>query len=413
MPFGNKTFRSKLNHSLPQLCAAGCFLLLMTLLAAATGQWCWQPNGYNSYTLQALAWLEGRLDLGQDYPWLELAIYQGKYYVSFPPFPSILLLPFAALFGANTPDGIISLLFSLAGIWTAVSLARKAGCSPCFSVILALFLYTGTGYLFLALTPAVWFFAQTLCFNLCIFSLYAAMTGRGGPCLACWACAVGCRPMVLLYLPVLLMLLGREYHRLYPRDSLLSAVRKHWYWAVAPVLIGIVYMALNALRFGSIFEFGHNYLPEFQRAENGQFSLSYFWHNFTLLFRLPGLDTETGRITFQPFEAWCFVLINPLFCLSVWAGIAALRRENRAGRRLVIAVLAISLIYIVILCCHRTLGGWQFGNRYFKDIMPFLFALLCLCIPKSSCFRRVTFILFICSLSFHLLGTAITWNYWW
>jgi hypothetical protein len=59
------------------------------VIAAFTGQWPWQSNPYNSYALQTDSWLKGRLDLGQDYPWLELAIYQGKYFVSFPPFPSL------------------------------------------------------------------------------------------------------------------------------------------------------------------------------------------------------------------------------------------------------------------------------------------------------------------------------------
>lgn len=79
---------------------------------------------YRSYTLQACAWLDGRLDLGTDYPWLELAIYEGKYYVSFPPFPSLVLLPFAAIFGTNTPDHWISLVFSLVGIIYALRLYR-------------------------------------------------------------------------------------------------------------------------------------------------------------------------------------------------------------------------------------------------------------------------------------------------
>ena len=47
--------------------------------------------------LQAQSWLEGRLDLGKDYPYLELAVFGGKYYVSFPPFPSYIMFPFAAL----------------------------------------------------------------------------------------------------------------------------------------------------------------------------------------------------------------------------------------------------------------------------------------------------------------------------
>ena len=81
-----------------------------------TGHWPTHHNPYNSYTLQACAWLEGRLDLGRDYTWLELAIVDGRYYVSFPPFPSYVMLPFAALFGENTPDGLIALSVTLLSV---------------------------------------------------------------------------------------------------------------------------------------------------------------------------------------------------------------------------------------------------------------------------------------------------------
>ena len=400
--------------SLPNLCAAGCFLLVLITAAAATGQWCWNDNGYNSYALQADAWLHGRLDLGHDYPWLELAIYEGRYYVSFPPFPSYLLLPFALVFGTNTPDGIISLLFSLAGLWLCVSLARRLGLKPLTAVLLALCLYLGTGYLFIALTPAVWFFAQTLCFNLCVMALYFAVTARGGLSLLTWACAVGCRPMVILYLPVLLLILWRAYHEAHPRDSMMSALRKRWYWALGPLLIGGSYMALNYLRFGSVLEFGHNWLPEFQRVATGQFSLTYFPHNFSLLFRLPSWGADAGRITFQPFETYLFALVDPL---SVVAVLVCFRRCLRAdGRRVrlpVILIFALSLVYIFILCCHRTLGGWQFGNRYLKDVMPFVFYALCLCAPESDRFKAVSGTVLAFSAAIHLLGTVITWNYWW
>lgn len=57
------------------------------------------PSGYSTYTLQALAWREGRLFLSRDYPHLELAVYQGNYYVSFPPVPSLVLLPLTFLCG--------------------------------------------------------------------------------------------------------------------------------------------------------------------------------------------------------------------------------------------------------------------------------------------------------------------------
>ena len=48
---------------------------------------------YDSYVLQAVRWLSGHLDLGQNYDYLEIAKYAGRYFVSFPPIPSVLLLP--------------------------------------------------------------------------------------------------------------------------------------------------------------------------------------------------------------------------------------------------------------------------------------------------------------------------------
>ena len=70
------------------------FLIILAVhfvIGAFNGKWPWSGNPYNSYLLQALSWLDGRLDLGSNYEWLELAIYNGKYFVSFPPFPSICL----------------------------------------------------------------------------------------------------------------------------------------------------------------------------------------------------------------------------------------------------------------------------------------------------------------------------------
>ena len=52
-------------------------LVIAAVCMAFTGFWPNQDNPYKSYSLQAMAWLNGRLDLGQDYPWLELAVLSG------------------------------------------------------------------------------------------------------------------------------------------------------------------------------------------------------------------------------------------------------------------------------------------------------------------------------------------------
>ena len=107
-------------------------LLALSILAAYGAVWMftdktpWMHTAYCSYALQAERWLSGHLDLGQDYPWLELAIYQGKYYVSFPPLPTLLVMPFVALFGVDgTPEYLIAAAMSLIG---AIQLS---GCSAC------------------------------------------------------------------------------------------------------------------------------------------------------------------------------------------------------------------------------------------------------------------------------------------
>ncbi len=392
-----------------------CLSVLAVLFAAAmfTGKWFFLKNGYPSFALQAESWLQGRLDLGQDYPWLELAIYDGKYFVSFPPFPSYVLLPFAVFFGADTPDGLISLVFTAAGVWAAARLAGEILKDRREAIFWTMFLYLGTGYLFISLTPAVWFFAQVLCFNLSVLSILYAYHARGGKSLLCWACAVGCRPMVILFLPVLLIILIHRVRQRQEAFSLLRLIRDKWYWALGPVILGGSYMLLNWLRFGSILEFGHNYLPEFTRSPEGQFSFHYFLDNFPLLFRLPAPDS-TGRFQFVTFDTMLFCLIDPMsipIIVSVFCAFI-LKKQNDPGRKLRVILPVLSLLYIFILCSHRTLGGWQFGNRYLKDVLPFLFFGLLCWMPRKGWFRSASAVLFFFGTAISLIGTVATFNGW-
>ena len=86
-----------------QALAGSLSLLALALLFhhSLAGGTLLDANAYDSYLLQAQNWLEGRVSIanGEKYPWLELAIYNGEYYLSFPPVPSVLALPAAAIVG--------------------------------------------------------------------------------------------------------------------------------------------------------------------------------------------------------------------------------------------------------------------------------------------------------------------------
>ncbi len=386
------------------ICTA-CMIIVMLCISCFTGLWPWTGNPYNSYTLQAKSWLEGRLDLGKDYPWLELAIYQEKYYVSFPPFPSYVLLPFA-FFTDQTPDFLIVWSFTLIGVICAVRLCFLFDVSPVCAVFWSLFLYLGSGYLFIGQTGYVWFMAQVMAFSLSMLSLLCAVENRGGFSLAFWACAVGCRPFTILYLPLLFYLLRQnEKDKSVPRW-----IYSHLIWALAPTLIAASYMILNTLRFGNPVEFGHNYLPEFVRAERGQFSLSYVPEHLLMLFRLPNADPVSGKLVFQYIDTNAFFLICPFSVSFLLAFVSAVRSHRNPILCIMLPIL--SIVHILLTCMHRTLGGYQFGNRYFVDLMPFLFlGILCLG-PKSERFTIFQLPLFMMGAVINVIGTVTAYCSW-
>ena len=93
-----------------------CALLMVYMLIVyGLGMDLEKHSFYDSYTLQTMAWRNGETFLadGERYSWLELAIYQGKYYVSFPPFPSVALLPLTWIYGAETPTLAFNLFMLL------------------------------------------------------------------------------------------------------------------------------------------------------------------------------------------------------------------------------------------------------------------------------------------------------------
>ena len=255
-------------------------------------------SGYDTYTLQALAWREGRISLGQDYPHLELAVYEGDWYVSFPPVPALVQLPLTLLFGRQTPDGLLVKLY-VAGAFLALYdyFRRAKRQQPWSAAAWALFFVFGSNMVSVSLDGGVWYQAQTL--NFLLLACAVAAMARMRPTLSCalYALAVGCRPFTALFGPVLLMMyLARRR----PRARLFPGI-------LVGLCIAACYAAYNYARFGNPFEFGHNYLPEFTRAQSGSFR-SPMWPG-TYARSCSGCrfpcKTGSGRSTGSAFRCFC------------------------------------------------------------------------------------------------------------
>lgn len=404
------------------------FYVVFSLLAglfvvyAFTGMWPKNENTFNSFALQAKSWLEGRLDLGQNYTHLELAIFEGKYFVSFPPFVSYVLLPFAVIFGTKTPDHWLALLSVLvAGIY-AVKLYKSVRGNYTYALFLTIFLMLGCNTLFSSVNGWVWFIAQNFAFTLSLMSLYYAHHGKIGIALSLLACAVGCRPFQFVYVPIIIWLAVSDWSEKNTEklDKCTSFVQKailyvkdKWLSAICPLCIGISYMILNYMRFGSPFEFGHNYLPEFTEAELGQFHPQYIIQNLPSLFRLPQ-TTNGGALSFPTFNGMAIWLISPLFITFVVYIIYSAVKRNKLGKYSFLYWLLPCLLVLHIICitAHKTMGGWHFGNRYINDLLPFVFYGILKFMPEEENKVKWNFPLFILGMLINFVGTIATYNYW-
>lgn len=347
---------------------------------------------YPSYLLQAQAWLRGEISV-PNHEYLELAIYNGQYYVSFPPVPSVPMALYALIFGGRVPGGLFQKLYIMIAAALILSELLRAGrmsrreCAA-WSVLFCL----GSAMLPISLVGAVWYEAQILAFLFSAAAVIAVRRSHITVCCACYALAIGCRPFSALLAPALLILYLRQEGTL--RDKLLRAVPG----LLFGLAIACAYAAYNYMRFGDPFEFGHNYLPEFQRAEHGQLSLAYLKDNLRIfLFGSPVSVAKDGAVSFNIFGFSMFLSCPMILISLIWHLSDAVR-----GRADLLdwAIFASQIANVILLCMHRTLGGFQFGARYALELMP-----LCLCrLLRRKCPGRWALILLTAGLIFNFIG---------
>lgn len=390
----------KLNLITLCLTVFGVFFAIWTF----TGKWPWIYQPYNSYILQAQSWLDGRLDLAENYSHLEIAIFNGKYFISFPPFPSYIMLPFVAL-GFDKCDGMIALISALAGVVYAYKILSHYGIDSKRSLLFSLLLTIGSNWLFTAQIAWVWFIAQNMAFTLSLMAIYYALKGKGGLSLAFWACAVGCRPMQAIYLPVLLYLLYNSYKSSDNSLNLPGMIKSKWKCIIPMAIIALSYMTLNYARFGNPLEFGHNYLPEHTNSQYGQFHWIYIIDNLKTLFRLPTISYKEAW-EYQAFNGTNIFIVSPIF-ISYVIYTAYSLMKNQGNRRLILLIFAMMVLEILALTAHVTMGGSQFGHRYINDILPLAFLSIAVTLPKDTKYDRLNIILLIFGLTVNTIGSVL------
>lgn len=339
--------------------ALALIIIIYNVIWLSTNRWIITHCVYDSYTRQAAAWWSGHTNIPEDVSWLEIATYNGQYYISFPPFPTIIQFILYPIFGMNTPDNFINTLFGIGCFILIYKFLLKRDFSGFAATELALLMTVGSNLLYLSATGWVWFSAQTQSFFFSVLAVYLMYSKRKAAwyfSFLCLGIAFACRPFQLVYAPLLLYML---YNNLGSDKGIIRTLAGCIKYVLPLVFAGVCVAAYNYIRFGNMFEFGHNYLPEFQNME--QFSLSYVPGNLLEILKLPG----SGELFWPQFNGTLFFLVNPVFI----ALIVSLVRNF--GRKQAVYLVCFAA-HFVLLLTHRTMGGWQFGARYLVDLIPFM-----------------------------------------
>ena len=342
---------------------------------------------WNHFALLADAWRQGRLDLGGPPPTYtgnnDFSHFAGKWYVVFPPFPALLLLPLAAIVKdpARVQDGQFFLW--LAGIAPALlflgleKLRRfgRSECSERANLGLSLLFAFGSVYFFCAEQGTVWYAAHIVGAALAAAYLLFALEAER-PWLSGLALALGfaTRTPLLFAAPLFLL----EAWRVCSADrSKLARVTLAFATPIAGVLL--LTFVHNQLRFGSPFEVGYRYLGiawQFRIEKWGLFGYHYLAKNLGVLLSSLPFQTPAGPAPFQiNAHGLALWVTTPVYLWLLWP-----RRRGVPSRALWLTVACVALPTLF----YQNTGWVQFGYRFSNDYAVFLFALLAVSAQRFS-----------------------------
>ncbi len=377
----------------------------------------------NHYVYLADALLDGRLHLEGRPPHMnDWAKYDGKWYVSFPPAPSVLMIPGVAVSGLEFNDRIFTLFFAAAGpalVFLLLQLLVARGRlkrSPFELAILSTLYGIGTVYFFSAVQGTVWYTAHMVGGVFLLIFLISSLDGRH-PLLAglFLGLAFACRPPMLLAFPFFIYEMLRSYGPVkevgfvrWIMEAIGRAGFKTIVWrlvlfALPVALILMLLMLMNWSRFDDPFEFGHKYLQVrwLGRINRwGLFNFHFLARNLMVcLALLPWLSQEAPYlgISMHGLAIW---FTTPVLIWVLWP-----RKNTTFYSFLIISMVAVALPSLL----YQNSGWVQFGYRFSLDYMVFLILMLAM---GGRRFGKLFIALCVFSIAVNLFG-AITFDRHW
>lgn len=270
----------------------------------------------NPYLLFAEALLRGELSLALPYEMGDLIYYEGHYYLPYPPLPSIILLPFVALFGAHHVNTVaVATIMACISLYLMYKIFLRLDISRDYLNWLMLAVFFGTGYWFAIFTSHhVYAFAHITSFLFQLLVINELLGNRRWWLVGVYiGCTFLSRQMTIFYV---LFALGYMYY-LYQHEREKITFRHVFSLCAALGSFVLVYMIYNYLRFEDPFDTGYGYIVYIgvlheRVSEYGVFSVRYVLFNLYSFF-LKGFDIEFEGHTYlqiKDMDLWGTSLLS-------------------------------------------------------------------------------------------------------
>lgn len=356
------------------------FGVSLCIFAATSADRLFRQSDGPHFVYLADAFLHGQLDNRvrppNDNDWVR---YEGKTYVSFPPVPAVMMMPFVAIFGVGFNDVLFTLPFAALNVLLMFlvlqMLVREklSGMSLKDNLWLTLLFGFGTVNYSCSVIGEVWFTAQVIGLTFSLAYILCATRIRH-PLLAGIFLALAFDTRVNLAFSVgyfaLQLWLPRKKQGGPAGGSIRQIAGKSALFAVPILLVAAAQMWMNQTRFHSLFEFGHSYLtgPAGTRIhEHGLFAYHYLWWNLsTLICGLPKLLNHFPYIGYDP-NGMSIFLTTPVFVYLFWP-------KSKPWIYPILWAAAVPALLVALF--YQNSGYVQFGYRFALDITPYLVMLL-------------------------------------
>ncbi len=326
-----------------------------------------------------------------------------EYKVSFPPFPAVVMMPFVAVFGFNTNDVVLTLLFGAASAMLLLywlnrlhgqGLLRHSARDRLWLVAMFAF---GTVSWYCAIRGAVWFTALTMGVTVHFLFLLAAQGARR-PLLAGLLLGLGVAtrtPLLFasVFFPLEALFEGGRWLGGEGRVGALRAARKIALFALPAALVGLALAWFNWARWQNPLEFGHFYLLEGTRAptrDHGLFNFIFLNHNLSAaLTNLPRLSAQAPYVHITRHGLGILACTPALFALfggrTQHPTETAPEPDLERRRASLVRNLAIAVGCVAAPALLYQNDGWQqFGYRFALDFWPALMGVFALRVGHLS-----------------------------